>query len=467
MNRKTIYQILILLLIGANGSSQSTVNELCGNPDKIKEYLISNQYLPLMEIDSIIGEYKEEKTFKHVEDFTKLIVSIQRERTSVFDLAKRDVKGAVDEGLLFKGFITKNDSFCEDELKRKIKTGFDSDNLDGAIYLHVWESNNPTEKNKLFVKFKEVTWDALRRNHPVSRIDSLTRNFKFERAEIYPKREYTSKFEFLPMNEWKESMRFLVNDYDCITGPVTHFFEYRNQESKFDIKENLGEIFTFKRHEEREVERNERKYTLSLLIFEKDGKEYEYIDRGILRNILNLVYIDDIETVRNDLLGKDIFLIVDFAEEYDESGKKVSDFSYDYPGSQLEKFTKVNVKKIEYGIQDGPARIWFEVEGKENLFCHYVSFSRINDRSGCIIGKTFDEVFIVEDPKEYFDFDDTTWNKIVKREIAIGMSTEAVRLSQGAPFGAAKSIQGDDEYQIWDYSSHKILFKNNEAIEIE
>jgi hypothetical protein len=454
-------------MIAANGISQPMDNKLCGNSDEIKKYLISKKYVPMIEIDSIIGEYKEEKVFEAIEDFTKLIVKIQGVQTSVFDLAKRDLKGPVDQGLSFKAFITENESFCEEALERKIKTGFDGANLDGAFYLHVWESNNPKIKSILFMKYKEVTWDALRRNHPVSRIDSLTRNFKFEGAETYPKRDYSTKFEFLPMDQWREGMRFLVDDKDCTTGPVTHFSEYKNQESRFDIKENLGEIFTFKRYEKRDKERNGRTYSLSLLIFEKDGKDYEYIDRGILRYILNLVYIDDLETVKKDLLGKDIYLIVDFAEEYDADGKQIRKYRHNASDSQLEKFTKVKVTKIENGIQDGPARIWFDVEGKENRFCHFVSFSRINDRNGCIIGKNFDEVFMVKDPKVYYDFDDGIWSKIMSQEIASGMSTDAVRLSQGASFGVAKSIQRDDEYQLWDYGSHKVLFKNKVVIEVE
>ncbi|MFN7118263.1 MAG: hypothetical protein ACK4TA_15790, partial [Saprospiraceae bacterium] len=157
---KDIFVIIIIIFVNiASGVSQSADNEYCGSAEKIKVFFL-NQGMYAIPI-KIIGD-SEEKMDTVVNDFANLKIEIENSVEDIYNRVLKDIQIALKDGFFAKGFITKNENFCEKKLLDLILHDYYKDNYDASIIMHIWD--NPDEKGMdlLFTKFNQLDYNKKR-----------------------------------------------------------------------------------------------------------------------------------------------------------------------------------------------------------------------------------------------------------------------------------------------------------------
>lgn len=287
--------------------------------------------------------------------------------------------------------------------------------------------------------------------------------------EISVESKFTDEnFQYIPMNKWKEGMKFLVlfrEEYDKGRG-IDGMFPY-TKSTKFSLnyiskEEFKWKIFTFKYSEY-------RKNGLLYLVFNCEGKMFVYNSlrpESYFRDghdvfMRDLVYVDEIDKAKELLLGKTLYIMSDswYNDNLSKGGSPSSEKS--------KQFVPVVIKSIgvnELTSTTQPIKVIFETEnGNEfyvaikftntnNLHCGKREWYNIERENKAI----FYNVFSFSDPHlKYPHINSEVWQKIQEGNVAVGMTEEECTLSWGKPKEINRSSYGSDQ---WVYSGQYLYF---------
>ncbi|MEI8273408.1 MAG: hypothetical protein WCG08_12365 [Paludibacter sp.] len=191
-------------------------------------------------------------------------------------------------------------------------------------------------------------------------------------------------FPFIHISNWTKGMKFMIYpDDNHIIDFLLYLHEYKSK-SRVSKSEYENKLFIVDNIEERIVDCPRGKCTRTYVVFDCDGKkfEYEFIgDRQEMANsnsfteISDLIYYDDIEKAREILIGKKYY-IISCTDSYIN--------------------TPVIIKDIEPGNTLYPIKIKYETfDGK--VLSQSVSFSGTN-QSTTLVFNRFQNIFSSENP---------------------------------------------------------------------
>ena len=274
---------------------------------------------------------------------------------------------------------------------------------------------------------------------------------------------FINQFQYRSMAEWQPGMQFMVEppsihnlsvEIDLVPYQSKNLTTLRLMQSDYQ-----GKLFLFTGTEIRKIERCvEDDCNRTFLIFESDGKKYEYssfFSMGAIKefseaSVSGLVYYDEIEKCREMLVGKKIW-VLDAPWRSDDMDK----------AKPMGKYLPVTVTSVGIGTQDGPVKIRFKAEGYEGEYFINARISGINKATG-EFGTEFAKAFSFEDPKtEFTEINYTYWHQIQHRKVANGMGKKECALSWGKPDKISSSRTNDEEIETWSYGlSRSVTFRN-------
>ena len=299
--------------------------------------------------------------------------------------------------------------------------------------------------------------------------DVVTKPAKKESSENSSKSDFTKKFPYVNMVDWKSGMRFMtepIRDKSMSSFSQINLSPYQSKNSySGQIKQAdfAWKTFTYKGLEVRVVSCPRGTCKRTYLLFDCDGVKYEheYVgDTSELRqadnlsSIDNLVYVDEVDSVKTLLVGKTIYIMTSKWMKDDETGR--GRYSFSNP-----KFVAVTVTSVGLGSQDGPSKLVFKQTEAEAEAYLNIRLSGINKASG-VFGFDFDQIFQFEDPKlKYPAISLEVWASIQNGRAIVGMTREECELSWGKPNDINKTITGNDITEQWVYGlSSYLYFKN-------
>lgn len=276
-------------------------------------------------------------------------------------------------------------------------------------------------------------------------------------------------FPYIPMNKWKAGMRFIVpydERYDK-DGTIREFFTFKKS-NKLRFDRISKEEFKWKTFTLLYLEYGTDGYLY--LVFDCEGEKYKFYSYKTEKDfndgkdsfIDGLVYVDEIDRLKNSLLGKTLYIM---DKGWGDAGYVKGGPGYKSP-EKSKKFYPVVIKSIGVGtITDtNPIRIIFETES-ENEFYMDIKVSNTNnlysgkrdwynlERENRTI---FYNVFSFDDPHlMYPHINSEVWHKIQEGTVSIGMTEEECTLSWGKPKEINRSSYGSDQ---WVYSGQYLYF---------
>lgn len=285
---------------------------------------------------------------------------------------------------------------------------------------------------------------------------------------------FAKEFDYLPMVDWKKGMRFMAvrgqfndkkfslirYDRDVIVAP------------KLTIDDFEGKIFVFDRVEDRQfIYSGKLESTWGCVVFRLDTSLFEFVyHKGSIEQlrvldaeliIPDLVWVDEIDEVRERLVGQKIFLLTDqwFRDEADREVRVDG-----------QKYISAKVTNVGYGSQRCPIKIVFQTtDGNEShisvSISHVNGMMHVNNR----LTKDFDSVFSLTDPKKnHPNISTSTWALIQSGKVKVGMTKQECRLSWGEPLDINSTASGASIKEQWVYGSSSYLyFTNNRLTSIQ
>lgn len=260
---------------------------------------------------------------------------------------------------------------------------------------------------------------------------------------------FSKQFQYLNPSDWNPGMRFITNpmrgeDKQAYLpmGLVPYLSENHDLLSRIESQDFQWKIFTYRGLEVRDGEcyglqlTLKPKCPLTYLIFECEGKKYEFEYRGDttkLRqdteysNVGRLVYLDEVDIVKSQLEGKTLFIKTSEWMKDTEVGPVTTS---DHP-----RFVPVIVTGVGVGTQDAPSKIVFnQAKGEGEEFFLNVRLSGINSSSARQMSKDFDDVFQFTNPRlDYPKISDGVWSLILQGKVRLGMTKFECDMSWGRP----------------------------------
>jgi hypothetical protein len=303
--------------------------------------------------------------------------------------------------------------------------------------------------------------------------DVLTKPSKELSTEISTKSEFAKQFPNINIVDWKPGIRFMVEPLRDKSMSSLYKINLSPYHSKDSYSQQLGQAdyewkaFTYQGLEQRNVDCPRGACQRTYLIFVCEGKKYEFEfvgDTTELRNakvfnsIDKLVYLDEVDKVKQLLVGKTLYIMTSQWLRDDDKGQGRYDFANP-------KFAAVTVISVGLGSQDGPSKIVFKQNGLENEAYLNIRLSGINMASG-VFGIDFDEVFQFDDPKlKYPNIKNDIWTIIQNNKVSVGMTKQECELSWGKPKDINKTVTGYDVSEQWVYGSSSYLYFKNGILE--
>jgi len=275
------------------------------------------------------------------------------------------------------------------------------------------------------------------------------------------------QFPFLNVVDWKPGMRFMAEPLRDKQFSDLYKIKLSPYNSKNSYSAQIKLIdFQWKEFVYKGLELRGNK---TFLIFGCGNDKYEFEFYGdtsklrearVLNTIDKLVYIDEVDKVKELLINKSLYITTSQWMKDDKEG--LGRYSFSNP-----KFVKVTIANVGLGSQDGPCKIVFKQIGNKNDEEYYLNirFSGINKGVG-VFGFDFDNVFSFEDPKlKYPNISDEIWEKIQNGKVKIGMTKEECELSWGKPKDINKTITSGILSEQWVYSTSSYLYFTNGKLE--
>ena len=280
-------------------------------------------------------------------------------------------------------------------------------------------------------------------------------------------------FPYLPMNKWKEGMRFILyfsesSDKDGFLYQMFPYYKSTKFNSDHIIKDDFKwKIFTFKYSEYRND-------GFLYLIFECEGKKYVYFSNFKEREfaagndtyIAGLDYVDEIDRAKNLLLGKTLYIMDTNWRDpnnTDRGGVTPEEARQYYPVviKNIGLSDRTNSQPIKIIFEDESGKEFYKnikVSNTNNIFCGEINSNRDDIRNMHL----FDNVFSFSDPYlKYPHINIETWHKIQNGDVSIGMTEEECSLSWGKPKKINISSPGPNQ---WVYDFGYLYFENSKLV---
>ncbi len=273
--------------------------------------------------------------------------------------------------------------------------------------------------------------------------------------------EFAKQFNCLPMADWKAGMKFMTEPLKIKALGSASRIELAPYKSLNFVNDQIRQgdfewkTFTYQLREMRTVKCATGTCKNTYLIFECEGKKYEYEffgDTNALRKAPNtyikkVVFLDEVDRVKPLLMGKTLYVLCSQWMKEDEKGKIVSS-----DGNQ--KYVAVTVTSVGLGTQDGPTKVIFKQNGTTKEGFLNIRLSGINKSSG-LFGIEFDKAFSFEDPKaKYPKIKSEIWTVIQNESMRVGMTKAEAELSWGKP----KELHINGNKEQWIYETSGTLF---------
>ncbi len=290
-------------------------------------------------------------------------------------------------------------------------------------------------------------------------------------VDTIPPSEFALKFPKMNMMDWKAGMKFMTEPLKIKALGSASRIELAPYKSLNFVNDQVRQgdfewkTFTFQSREMRAVKCASGTCKNTYLIFECEDKKYEWEfigDTAALRKAPNpymkkIVYLDEVDKVKELLVGKTLYILTGEWMKEDEKGREVK--SEGNP-----KYVAVTVTSVGLGTQDGPSKVVFKQVGATKEGYLNIRLSGINQSSG-LFGIDFDDAFQFEDiRKNYPKIKPEIWTVIQNESMRIGMTKEEAELSWGKP--KELHINGTSEEWIYD-SSGTLFFNKGLLVKIE
>lgn len=267
-------------------------------------------------------------------------------------------------------------------------------------------------------------------------------------------------FEFIHMADWKEGMRFMVQqrhstdpDNPAIASKLNLKPYKKKSGSPILQKDFEFKIFTVSGLEERQVSCPRGKCIRTYVILECGGEKYEYEYLGsinemrksdVFTSIDKLIYLDEIDKAKELLIGKRLYIL---------------DNVHYKTFSNHPRFIPVTISNVGIGttsLLGGPIKIVYSIDsGKE----HSTEIKLSGTNSSSQKGSRFSEMFSFEDPRtKYPDISNEIWELIQDRKVRVGMTELECELSWGRPEKINSTISDSGKQQQWVYSTSSYLY---------
>lgn len=283
-------------------------------------------------------------------------------------------------------------------------------------------------------------------------------------ADTTPVSTFAKQFPKMAMADWKPGMKFMTEPVKIKALGMASRIELAPYKSLNFINDQIRQsdyewkTFVYQSREQRTIKYPTGTTTNTYLIFDCDGKKYEYEfmgDSNALRKatqtyIKKIVYLDEVDKVKEQLMGKTMYVLTTQWMKEDEKGKIVTS-----EGNQ--KFVAVTITAVGLGTQDGPCKVVFKQNGSTKEGFLNIRLSCVNKSTG-MFGIDFDKALSFDDPKlKYPNIKPAIWTVIQNESMRVGMTKEEAELSWGKP----KDITINGAIEEWVYeSSGTITFKN-------
>ena len=298
--------------------------------------------------------------------------------------------------------------------------------------------------------------------------DIVTKTLKSS-DNVKTKSDFAKQFPFINPVDWKAGVKFMtvpLRDRSTDSYSTINLSPYQSKNSyDSNIKQSdfQWKTFTYLGLEVRDVNCPRGTCQRTYLLFDCESKkyEYEYIgdttelrnSKGLNNSINNLVYLDEVDSVKSALVGKRVYVITSKWMKDDESG--IGRYSFENP-----QYIAVKITSVGLGTQSEPSKIVFKQIGTDTEAYLNIRLSGINNPYRNAL--EFDEAFQFDDPKlKYPNISRSVWTSIQNGKVNVGMTKQECELAWGKPQSINKTISGKDKSEQWVYSlSSNLYFKN-------
>lgn len=277
------------------------------------------------------------------------------------------------------------------------------------------------------------------------------------------KSSFAKNFPYLSMGEWKPGMKFITEPPSqhnlSVEIDLVPYMNKKLTTLRLMQGDYQGKVFVFTGYETRRQERcAEDDCNKTYLVFESDGKKYEYssfFSMGAVKeyteaSVTGLVYYDEVEKCQQLLKDQKLYTL------------DVPWFDGVNPKPVMAgKFQPITITDIGVGTQDGPVKISFKPEGEDKIYYVNTRLSGINKATG-EFGVDFDKAFTFDDPRQEFPgISDEHWHTIQHRKVQTGMTKHECNLAWGKPDKVSSTNTNGLEVETWTYGlSRSVTFKN-------
>ena len=124
----------------------------CHDANAIKQYLEKNGFEATP--TTIIGTAEKTATGM-VKDYAQLVISEDGLNINMAQALQKDIRAAESEGFNAVLIVTKNENFCDNEIRKIIFNNFDRGQYDTSINVHIWDAPDSPD-DLLFIRYNPV-----------------------------------------------------------------------------------------------------------------------------------------------------------------------------------------------------------------------------------------------------------------------------------------------------------------------
>ena len=283
-----------------------------------------------------------------------------------------------------------------------------------------------------------------------------------------------NNFPLQPLCKWTPGMKFMfvpstrnmflptLSSYDTDKGIDNSLLKHK--------------ILTFTGTEEKAQNISTGTNYSTRFVFECEGEKYYYdiknmrldeiCEKAPRAGINGLVYLKDVDTAKELLIGKTVYIQSESARVDDANNYS------GYRDIAIPVNTEATITAIGVGSQTYPVKIVFKDTQGHSYYLE-VALSRTNSRDGAIYELETDlkyDVIVKNDNyiEDFFGFEDihkkypgiteSRWQIISRGDLEAGMSTVECRLSIGDPIEI--ELKKDSRFETWFYNGKTLEFEN-------
>lgn len=124
----------------------------CNDAQAIKQYFLKNGF---ESSPATIVSIADAVDANGIMDHAQLVILHKGANVNMVNVFQDNVKAGASEGFNAVAIVTKNENFCNKEIKRLILNDFDKDKYDTSVNAHIWDNPNSTE-DLLFVRYNPI-----------------------------------------------------------------------------------------------------------------------------------------------------------------------------------------------------------------------------------------------------------------------------------------------------------------------